>query len=287
MKPKPKTMSASSHARMRTAAHVRAEIEALDEVARPRVAMLAELEAARPDLVDAGDVDAIVALDGKIQRARIEGEVDATRRVKLVTEHEALDTAERYAADQAMRQQAYDAARQAAEEAARLYREEYPRLARELADLLARTAEIGQQVEAANARLPDDAALIPMDFEPYRGRAEVRPTTRKFKRHVWVSKMTGQEVYQRIGDPENYEKREREEEMTSPGVPAIAHVPMRYLVSLPGLAFGEAPFWSPNPGFLAPPGLNHSSFHQYSPSPANPPLGGGAPRSMAHLGGSL
>ncbi|MBN6823997.1 hypothetical protein JRF84_31015 [Methylobacterium organophilum] len=281
MKTKPKA------AAMRTAATVRAEIAALDEVAHPRAAMLAELEAERPGLVDAGDVDAIVALDSKIQRARIEGEVDGTRRAKLVTEHDALDTAERYAADQAVRRQAYDAAREAAEEAARLYREEYPRLARELADLLARTTEIGQQVEAANARLPDDAALIPMEFEPFRGRAEVRPTTRKFKRHVWVNKISGQEVYQRIGDPANYEKREREEEMTSPGVPAVPHVPMRHLVSLPGLAFGDAPFWSPNPGFLAPPGQNFNSFHQYSPSPASPPLGGGAPRSMAHLSGGL
>lgn len=280
---KTKTKAAAA----RTAATAHAEITALDEVAIPRAAMLAELEAERPGLVDAGDVDAIEALDARIRRARIEGEVDANRRAKLVAEHDALDTAERYAADQAVRRRAYDAAREAAEEAARLYSEEYPRLARELAELLARTKEIGQQVEAANAKLPDDAALIPMEFEPFRGRAEVRPTTRKFKRHVWVSKMTGQEVYQRIGDPANYEKREREEEMTSPGVPAIPHVSMHNLVSLPGLAFGDAPFWSPNPGFLAPPGPNFNSFHQYSPSPANPPLGGGAPRSMAHLSGGL
>lgn len=275
----------SKAAAMRTAATVRAEVEALDEVAYPRAAMLVELEAERPGLVDAGDVDAIEALDARIRRARIEGEVDATRRAKLVAEHNALDTAERYAADQAGRRRAYAAAREAAEEAARLYREEYPRLARELANLLARTTEIGHQVEAANARLPDDAALISMEFEPFRGRAEVRPTTKKFKRHVWVSKISGQEVYQRIGDPANYEKRERVEEMTSPGVPAVPHVPMRHLVSLPGLAFGDAPFWEPHAGFLAPPGANFTSFHQYSPSPANPPLGGGAPRSMAHLAG--
>lgn len=279
MKTKPKA------AAMRTAATVRAEIEALDDTAQPRASMLAELEAQRPGLVDAGDVDAIEALDARIRRARIESEVDATRRAKLVTEHEALDTAERYAADQAVRRDVYDAAREAAEEAARLYREEYPRLARELAELLARATEIGQQVEAANARLPDDAALISVEFEPFRGRAEIRPTVRKFKRHVWVSKISGQEVYQRIGDAANYEKREREEEMTSPGVPAIPHVPLHYLVSLPGLAFADAPFWTPNPGFLAPPGPNFSSFHQHSPSPANPPLGGGAPRSMAHIGG--
>lgn len=277
----------SKTAAMRTAATVHAEIEALDAVAIPRAELLAELRDQRPALVDEGDVNAIVALDARIARASVEGEVDDTRRAKLVAEYDALDAGERYAADQAVRRQSYDAAREAAEEAAHLYREEYPRLARELADLLARVAEIGAQVEAANARLPDDAALIPMEFEPFRGRAEVRPTTRKFKRHVWVSKISGQEVYQRIGDPDNYEKREREEEMTSPGVPAIPHVPMRYLVSLPGLAFGDVPFWEPHAGFLAPPGSNVNSFHQYSPSPASPPLGGGAPRSMAHLAGRL
>ncbi|QEE38838.1 MULTISPECIES: hypothetical protein [unclassified Methylobacterium] len=277
----------SKAAPIRTAATVLAEIAALDEAAHPRAAMLAELEAERPALIDAGDIAAIEALDARIRRARIAGEVDANRRAKLVAEHEALDTAERYAADQAARRESYDAARTAAEEAARLYREEYPRLARELTELLARTTEIGQQVEAANARLPDHAALISMEFEPFRGRAEVRPTTRKFKRHVWVSKVTKQEVYQRIGDPSDYERQERSEEMTSPGVPAIPHVPLRHLVALPGLGFADAPFWTPHPGFLAPPGPTFNSFHQHSPSLANPPLGGGAPRSMAHIGGRI
>lgn len=278
MKTKPKAGA------LRTAAAVRAEIDALDDVARPRVAMLAELEAERPGLVDAGDIDAIEALDIRIRRGRIEGEVDATRRGKLVAEHDTLDAAERHAADQTARREAYEAAREAAEEAAQLYREKYPRLARELSDLLARTAAIGQQVEAANARLPDGAGLISMAFEPFRGRPEIRSKTRKFKRHLWVNKKTGEEVLVRQ-DGEDYVRRQREEEMTSPGVPAIAHVPLRNLVSLPGVGFGDAPFWAPNPGFLAPPGQDITSYHQHTPTPANPPLGGGAPRSMTHFGG--
>jgi hypothetical protein len=279
----------SKIAAVRTAATVHADIEVLDEAARPRVAMLAELEGERPSLVEAGDVDAIEALDARIRRARIEGEVDATRRGKLVAEHEALAAAERHASEQGVRRQAYEAAREAAEEAARLYREEYPRLARELAELLARTMEIGNQVEAANARRPDGAGLISMEFEPFRGRAEIRPKTRKFKRHVWVNKLTGEEVLVRHED-EKYVRREKEEEITSPGAMAIPHVPLRNLVSLPGLGFGDAPFWTPHAGFLAPPGTgvhgaDFLSAHQYSAAPANPPLGGGAPRSMAHLGG--
>lgn len=279
----------SKNAAVRTAAAVYADIEALDAAARPRVAMLAELEGERAGLVEAGDVDAIEALDARIRRARIEGEVDANRRGKLVAEHETLDAAERHAADQTVRRQSYEAAREAAAEAARLYREEYPRLARELADLLARTTEVGRQVEAANARRPEGAGLISMEFEPFRGRAEIRPRTRKFKRHVWVSKQTGEEVFARH-DGEQYVQREKEEEITSPGAMAIPHVPLRNLVSLPGVGFGDAPFWSPHAGFLAAPGAgahgaDFLSAHQYSAAPANPPLGGSAPRSMAHLGG--
>lgn len=268
----------------RTAASVQAEIAALDDAARPRVVMLAGLEAERPGMVDAGDIDGIEALDARIRRARIEGEVDATRRGKLVAEYEALDVAERHAADQALRREDYDAAREAADEAAHLYREEYPRLARELAELLTRVADIGQQVEAANARLPEDAGLISLEFEPARGRLAIPSRTRKFKRHVWVNKMTGQEVYQRIGDPSNYEQREREDAITSPPVMPIQHVPLRHLVSLPGVAFGDPAFWTPHGGYLAPPGGSSDSFHQVAGLSANPPLGGGAPRLMG-IGG--
>lgn len=256
----------------RTTAAVKADIAALDDAAGPRAALLAKLETGRPALVDAGDVDGIEALDARIRRARIEGEVDDARRAKLVAEHAGLEAAEQYAADQAVRRDAHAAAIEAAEEGRRLFREEYPRLAREMAELLARTQAIRRQVEAANDRLPDGTERIPMEFEPVRGRKEIRPTSTTFKRHVWVNKVTGEEAAAfQPGDP-NYERRVREETMKSEGAPAVAHVPIHDLVSLPGVGYLDPPFWAPAQHRLAAPaGPAFSDFRQIG---VTPPLGG-------------
>lgn len=275
------------HVDTRTSAHVAEEITALDDIARPRAAMLADMEGERPALIDAGDIEAIEALDTKIRRARIEGEVDAARRAKLVAEHDSLTSAENYAADQADRRAEYAEAVEAAEEARRLFHEEYPRLAREIAALLTCTMGIRTQVQAANARLPDGEPRIPTDFEPSRGRPQVLPTKMPYKRHYWVSKITGEEAPHRPADDPNYERRTRDEEMTSQGAPAIAHVAIHDLVALPGVAYGDPAFWTPHPGYLnSPNGTAFSDFRQVAQGPANPPLGG-QPRPPGFLGGRI
>lgn len=261
--------SKTKMAEPRTAAIVSAEIAELDAADAPRVDALATDEAARPGLIEAGDVDAIEALDARIRRARIEGEVSAARRAKLVAEHGELAAAERYAADQAERAAEHTAALDAREEARRLYAIEYPRLAAELAALLSRVSAIGAQVAAANARRPDGRGLIPLDFEPNRGRPEVRGKVRTAKRQEYYDIRTGKTLTAyRHGDP-NLGSRLVDYETEDMPTPAVPHVPLAAVVSLPGLAFGDDPFWRPHPAHLAPPpGSAFTDYRQVSQAPA-------------------
>lgn len=230
----------------RTAATFAAEIAQLDAVASERATALASLEADRPALIEAGDVDAVEALDARIRRARIEGEIDASKRAKLASEHAKTKAAEDHAQEQAERRTAHEVAVKAAEEAHGLYHGEYPRLARELVALLTRTAEIVKQVEAANGRLPEGVTPIPLDFEPSRGRAEIPARTASVRRHVWIHKKNGAvSVLAPSEHRDDWRKEIRVEEIDVEAVRAIVHVPLQDVVSLPGLAFADAPFWSP------------------------------------------
>ena len=261
----------------RTSAVVADEIADLDAIARDRGKALAALEAQRPGLIDSADVDGVERLDAKIRRGRIEAEVSAARREKLAAEHDALQTAEDHRADQAARRAAFVAARDAAKDAHRLYREEYPRLARELASLLSRVAECRTLVEEANERLPEGEAPIPMDFEPYRGRAAIPASKQAIRRHVWVHR-SGKESFFRPAEKAGDWKREvRNEEVATDPVCEILHVPIHDLVSLPGLRLGEAPFWSPKPFAFAKPVNRPENWRNFitdppasSPAPVQP-----------------
>lgn len=267
----------------RTAATIAAEIAQLDEVAGERSKALAALEDQRPALIEAGDVDAVEALDTRIRRAKIEAEIDASKRAKLAAEHAETKAAEDHAQDQAERRAAYKAATDAAEEARHLYFDEYPRLARELVALLTRTAEVGKQVEAANERLPDDAAPIPLDFEPFRGRAEVPARKATVRRHSWVHKKDGTvSVLSPTERRDDWRKEVRTEEIDVEAVRAIAHVPLQDAVSLPGLTFAAAPFWSPRPAYATPPGVEamwRNLIKEPSPMVAPAPLAKQSSRS--------
>lgn len=232
----------------RTAATIATEIASLDEIAGERAKALAALEGQRPALIEAADIDAVEALDSRIRRARIEAEVDSSKRAKLAAEYAEAKAVEDRARDQAERRAAYAAAQDAAEAARKLYQNDYPRLARELVALLSRTSESRKQVQAANERLPDGAAPIPLDFEPSRGRTAIPSRTTEVRRHVWVHVKSGKtSVLAPTEEREAWRKEVRTEEIEVEGVGAIEHVPLEDLVSLPGLSFGDSPFWTPQP----------------------------------------
>lgn len=232
----------------RTAAAIAAEIAALDAEHAPRLVVLEADRAARPALVEAGDVDAIEAHDAKIRRAETEAEVHTARRARLAAEHEAAEQAETHAAEQAKRQAIYDKARAAADEAARVYREDYPRLAREIAEALARAGRAGPLVAAANAALPEGCEPI-TDYVPNRGRPSIddrggKPVFKTVKR----DRQTGLEVYAWTpGDPNIEEAQVQCGTTPASFTPAVPHVPLQQVVHLPGVAYGDAPFWSGAP----------------------------------------
>lgn len=230
----------------RTAAAIAAEISALDAEHAPRLADLQAAQTARLALVEAGDVDAIEAVDAKIRRATVEGEVHATRRARLVGEHDAARAAETHAAEQAERQAAYDQASAAAEEAARRLREDYPRLAREIAEILASAWSAQALVIAANKARPEGAPPLRVDFEPNRGRPWTEGHYEQLEKVARYDRRTGEEVYGFTpGDPNIVEQRVPNGRSWVPGQQGSPHVSLREAVQLPGVAFGDAPFWPP------------------------------------------
>lgn len=236
----------------RTAAAIATEIESLDAERMPAAEALALERAARPAMVEAGDLDGIEALDARIRRAEIEAEVHASRRARLVGARDKATAAETYTTEQAERRAVYDEARAAADDAARLYREEYPRLARAIAELLARAAQAGPLVVAANAALPDGVEPI-ADPEPNRGRESIDTPGQPLFKTVRRDRRTGQEVYTwDAGDPNIEEEKVPCGLGLSTFSPAVEHIPLRHAVNLPGVAYGDSAFWASLPPLAAP-----------------------------------
>ena len=254
----------------RTSVLVAAEIADLDAIAGERSKALVALEAQRPGLIEVGDVDGVEALDARIRRARIEGEVDAAKREKLAAEHDRLKAAEEHRADQVARRAAFAAAQAAADEARILFQERYPALARELASLLTHTAECRSMVEAANERLPEGEAPIPLDFEPSGGRAAIPATSHKVRRHLWVHTSGKTSVLTPPDAEKGWKRQIREETVTSDALPAVPHIPLGDLVSLPGLRFGDAPFWAPALAALAKPAVPRENWMNFIQNPTTP-----------------
>lgn len=232
----------------RTAAAIAAEIAALDAAAAPRAVVLAECHARRAALIETGTVAQIEALDAEIRRAAIAAEQDGARRGRLTAEHAATVEAEARAAEQTRRRAAYDEASAAANEVGRLYREAYPRLAQELAALLAHGAMAREKVRLANLALPEGEQPIDGTFEPNRGRPWIEGRHEPTKTLIRYRRDTGAQVYQWTpGDPNVVEEWVPNGTTYVPASPGTPHVPLQAAVHLPGLAFGDTPFWPPHP----------------------------------------
>ncbi|WP_018264129.1 hypothetical protein [Methylobacterium sp. WSM2598] len=226
--------------RPRDAEAIRADIAAVDAAEAARAQVAVEAAARRQELVLEGDVDTLEAHDAKVRRAAVEAEVAAAKRVRLVEELRAAEEA----AEQGRRNKLYAVATRAAAETRKLYLEEYPRVARQLAQILSRIGELSAQIDEANAALPDGKPRI-SNGEPNRGRDAIpdryEPTTRR----VYVDSRSGAEVVAfRPSDTHVVvEERDGPTSLVSLAQPAVPHVPLGAEVHLPGLAYGDAPFW--------------------------------------------
>ena len=211
----------------RTAAQIATEIAALDTAATERATALAELQAARPDLVEAGDVDAIEGLDAKIRRAGIEGEVDKAKRARLVEARDAALLDE----EQDRRRAIHAGGLEAAEEAASL-RAEYLKAATAIAGILARMVVVRDVILEANKSLPDDMRPI-ADPERVMNVPPVKPVVTKGKRRSSKSDGKG-------GFVECWQEHEW---VSQPGQGEVTMPPLAQVVRLPGIAHGEAAVW--------------------------------------------
>lgn len=211
----------------RTAAQIATEIAALDTAATERATALAELQAARPDLVEAGDVDAIEALDAQIRRAGIEGEVDKAKRARLVEAREAALLDE----EQARRREIHAGGLEAAEEAAAL-RAQYLEAAQVVAGLLARMVVVRNVILEANKTLPEGVRPI---ADPERA-MNVPPT----KAVITKGKRRSSKSDGKGGFVECWQEYDW---VSSPSQGEITMPPLAQMVRLPGVSHGDTAVW--------------------------------------------
>jgi hypothetical protein len=226
-------------ARTRDADAIRAEIAVIDAAESARIQADVETTAKRQELVIEGDVAALEAHDARSRRAAIEAEVGTAHRERLVQELADVEAT----AVEAQRLKRYQAAARAAEEARKLYRESYPRLARELADLLGRLDVLNAELDAVNADLP--MGKVPLSSgEPSRGREMTAGYETQLDQIYRIDTRTGREIFAwKPGDNPYIEERVRKIPSWVPPVYSVPHVPISAEVRLPGLAYGDAPFW--------------------------------------------
>lgn len=230
-------------ARTRDADAIKAEIAAIDAAEAARIQADVEATAKRQELVIEGDVAALEAHDARSRRAAIEAEVGTARRERLVQELADVEAA----AAEAERLKRYQAAARAADEARKLYRESYPRLARELADLLGRLKVLNAEIDTANADLPAGKPKL-SNGEPNRGRELIEGYETQVDQVYRIDTRTGREIYAwKPGEAPYIEERVRKITSYVPPVHGIPHVPLGDAVKLPGLAWGDAPFWDKDP----------------------------------------
>ena len=232
-------------ARVRGAADIRADLDALQAADKVRDAALADAAAARMSLVEAGDLDALEAHDAQVRRLNLEAEVSLVRAAALVRELAAAE----HAADQVERRRKHAAGVKAAKRLRTLYHETYPEAARAVASVLQEIHNLTKVVVEANSALPDDAEGRPIDTgEPNRGREMIAGYETEVDQVYRIDTRSGREIFAwKPGDNPYIEERVRKITSWVPPVYSVSHVPISDAVKLPGLAWGDAPFWDKDP----------------------------------------
>ena len=208
-------------------------------------AELSRLGSRRPalllDTTAAADAK-LATLDAEMAAARRVLEATAARRAALEEEWRQAEATETTTRLDRERRDRYAVASKARTEGTKIL-EAYERDAATLAGKLRRLAEIGREIEAANADLPDDYPPIP-DSEPFNGRIGIPDTEASFE--MWIGP-NGDRLAHVSTSPEPPIPGARRRWVNGygsiPGTPGVPHRSLLDRVVLPALDPNAAPYW--------------------------------------------
>ena len=169
--------------------HLRRELATVDVERADAIRTRHDLEDGRVDTVEAGDLDALEALDRDIERAKRRIDIAESRFARLTLDLQAAEAE----AEQARRHALRAEAEAAMTEMQRLIQEEYPPAAMALAALLNRAKELRTVAIRANNELPEGAEPVSTIAEPeFNGRWLKDSRDLTVERTYYVNKTTGQ-----------------------------------------------------------------------------------------------
>ncbi|GEP08581.1 hypothetical protein [Methylobacterium gnaphalii] len=216
----------------------------------------------RTRMLASASVESITKKDAEIGAARIR--VERAAAVIEAAERKISDAAAREAAKEPERLRRYAAGKKAAAEAERLMRDEYGPMAGKVAAIMRRLAELRAIVSLANADLPATGEQLNPDA--FRGRP-AEASRYEMRPHVVTVEEDGTVVHSVIraesdrdrgGDRDDggpamhvsghgagLRQEIRQRQVYIAGSAGIDVPPLDKSVTLPGLAWDDAPFWPP------------------------------------------
>jgi len=167
---------------------LRRELATVDAERADAIRTRHDLEDGRADTVEAGDLDALEALDRDIERAKRRIDIAESRHARMTLDLQAAEIE----AEQTRRRALRAEAEAAMAEMQRLIQEEYPPAAIKLAALLNRAKELRAVAIRANNELPEGAEPVSTIAEPeFNGRWLKDSQDLTIERTYYVNKATG------------------------------------------------------------------------------------------------